>query len=340
MGSRVSRSRGAFTLIELLVVIAIISILMALLVPAVQKVREAANNMSCRNNLKQIAIAAHDYEESYKVLPPGVDRQHVGVMVFLLPFMEEDRRFKNFSFRPSMFVFYYDDPLNLPPMTGSTVVPRPPNVYGCEGRVKNFLCPTAPSPEATVTVLLSVNYIDKNDINVNFTAGSQFPFHIFAAGPANQVAGRSHYLGVAGFGNRSTYKGIFTYRSENTLSRIYDGTSNTLFFMEYAGGDVPWSQIAPGAGVPSGWTGPSWSAGFNYLFFGLCPNGSWPGASLNPNCGPENDHSPGTFGSLHSGYIVNAAFADGSVRPVKAEIDFSLLAFIGGYKDDVVVTFE
>ncbi len=329
--------RKAFTLIELLVVIAIIAILMALLVPAVQKVREAANNMSCRNNLKQIALAAHDYEESHKHLPPGTDRQHVGCLVYLLPFLEEDVRFKNFSFRPSLFVFYYLDPLNLPPPTASSTVPRPPNMYGCEGRVKTFLCPTAPSPESTVTGLLDVNYVDQNDINVNFTNGANFPFHVFAPAPLNRVLGRSNYLGVAGFGNRSSFVGLLSWQSKTTLSRVYDGTSNTLFFMEYCGGDIPWNNAG---GVPSGWSTGSWSAGFNYLYFGLCPSGSWPAGGLNPNCGPNNEHSAGTFGSLHAGNIVNSAFADGSVRPIKAEIDFSLLAFIGGYRDGVVVTFE
>jgi len=183
--------RRGFTLVELLVVIAIIGILIALLLPAVQKVREAANRITCANNLHQIAIACHAYQDAYEGLPPnfgedtartdGSHNLYYGPTLRLLPFMELNNSYNNFSF------LYYDstfpqgtagitwpkvsggmdwlhvvwsrNPFNRPPLASMGFVP-PPNPLACpnpsgstnistqtwggQGNFKPFACPSQP----------------------------------------------------------------------------------------------------------------------------------------------------------------------------------------------------
>ncbi len=96
------KRRQGFTLIQLLVVIAIFAILLGLLLPAVQKVREAASRMQSQNNLKQIILGCMNYESTHGMLPPGVDANHFSAAVYILPYVEQNNVFMAIDMKKSV----------------------------------------------------------------------------------------------------------------------------------------------------------------------------------------------------------------------------------------------
>src|SRR5437588_3466731 len=142
--------RHGFTLIEMLVVIAIIAVLIGLLVPAVQKVREAANRTQCGNNLKQLGLGAQNYHDTHKHLPPGIGyyptatNSAFGTYFFhLLPYLEQEPLYRSAL-----------GSVPFPPPDGPTTVYYPGNNKVYSRSVPIFLCPSDPSvgPDGGVTV--------------------------------------------------------------------------------------------------------------------------------------------------------------------------------------------
>jgi prepilin-type N-terminal cleavage/methylation domain-containing protein len=233
--------RAAFTLIELLVVLAIIAGLLGLLVPAVQKVREAANRISCANNLHQIGLAAHNYQCTHNRLPPGHlgpypprpynptdpafltwyrSAPHVGVLAHLLPYLEHDT-----IYRQLQVDWNVDSP-------GGTGWWRNANNWTMgQSRLKVFECPSD-NLYSGVSVGTVVRLYEAPDAPFQVILGWYTP-------PIGNQIGLTNYLAVGGayLDTPDPYwgqwVGLFTNRSRTSLANVPDGTTNTLLFGEY-----------------------------------------------------------------------------------------------------------
>jgi prepilin-type N-terminal cleavage/methylation domain-containing protein/prepilin-type processing-associated H-X9-DG protein len=209
-----SRRRG-FTLIELLVVIAIVAVLIGLLLPAVQKVREAAARTACKNNLKQIALAAMAYESDRGYLPPGASSLGTcaGTTAFLLPYLEQNNVYAQID--PAVFSPTY-------PVVWNQIAPLAGDPYAAD--IKTFRCPADPLASGAaatkgVYIVLAAGY-----------EGREGPTAAYGLSNYASNAGLPPYLKLGNF------TGPYGLSSRTGVTDITDGTSNTIGFGETTAG--------------------------------------------------------------------------------------------------------
>jgi prepilin-type N-terminal cleavage/methylation domain-containing protein/prepilin-type processing-associated H-X9-DG protein len=300
---RYSRKKG-FTLIELLVVIAIIAILIGLLLPAVQKVRDAAARITCSNNLKQLGLAYHNYAGVYNSsFPPSMianPTTTVGWGIFLLPYIEQNNLYTQYDFNAPFF--YTGNGINNQAVSNTMI--------------KTFICPSVPT--RTGPYSYTFNY-------------PGYPSTSWQAYPSDYtpLAGVSQYLAMY-LGLPSTPTLLAGPLQENIPTRILvitDGTSNTILLAEIAGknelyqaGKDTGTTLSGFYGGEGGWADAT-SSGSS--LWGSSGDGTTAPGTCGINC--SNDY--GLYSFHASG--ANALFADGSVRFLTANTSIiTLCAYV------------
>ncbi|MFO0812424.1 MAG: DUF1559 domain-containing protein [Gemmatales bacterium] len=333
--------RSGFTLIELLVVIAIIALLMALLLPAIQKVREAANKMLCQSNLRQFVIAMHNYAGDYNnQLPPARGFAPSGPKVddkfrcwthLVLPYIEQDNVAKQYD--PNKR--WSDATPNLGGLS---------NLDVAKNRFKLFVCPSAPSERIANTAFTT-----------NFSPGpgsASIPSDIFGPGDYAAIRQvryrfyRANGLTVADSAgspiimhpgvtadNEAVLGGIMRQTVNSPITSVYDGLSNSIMFIENSGRPNWWRRTttsprvdqAPALTDQLGWASPDGGVmsvdGCNSVT-GNVNGGSAPRTTNNAIINCNNDSEPYSF---HPGGVC-AVMGDGSVRYIKETISAQAFA--------------
>jgi prepilin-type N-terminal cleavage/methylation domain-containing protein len=335
MNASFGRVRGfrGFTLVELLVVIAIIGVLVALLLPAVQAAREAARRMSCSNHLKQLGLAFHNYEDTFKSFPysytlvvqpgaPGSLISH-GWGPAVLPYLEQGNLQNQYDFSKSIV-----DANNQRVISTHLKVMQCPTTPK-QNRLHRFTLPTGQLGSGLPTATLTFEE----------SAGDYAP-----TSGVRGVYSNTAYANIAG-GSGGDRHGVLRNSEASRIATITDGTSNTILIGELAGRNDLWAKVDgsvrialpypayPTAGVypntnyAGGWGNPyngeNWVSGSLFSFSTNLANITQEGP-----CGVNCTNLTGrNLFSFHPA-VAQGVLADGSVRGFTPSINGQVLAFM------------
>lgn len=299
-----SRRRMGFTLIELLVVIAIIGVLIGLLLPAVQKVREAANRTKCNNNLKQMGLAVHSYHDVFQQMPPSrVGPQHATWFVVILPYLEQDALYRQWDLSKT----YYQQ---------SAAVQ---NAF-----VSTYICPTRRSG-----AMPSTQY-EVSSTGIPDTAehpGTQGDYACNGGQFYNAIVDHPLCQGVMCSATPLPDSSGNPVSAKPTFASIIDGTSNTFLIGE----KHSWQIMQGQSGATVG-EGAIWNGDFPRNFSRIAGQTKW-NLGQGPNDGVGPYHCK--FGSYHPG-VCQFVFVDGHVAALANSLDMNTLQLLACRNDGQV----